>query len=309
MIGKPAVRHARLDQPGVPLRVALITDPEHPGLRPDDVGLTEAFASEGASARPIPWGDRVDPGAFDLAVIRTPWDYFLRPLPFMAWIGDLEIPVLNPERVLRWNHDKRYLFELDLGGYAKIPRTIRLEAGSRGGETAEILEELGTRRAVVKPVVSGGAHGTRVISLDSPLAWETWESGAYLAQAFVATVEQAGEWSLVYFGGVFSHAVLKKARPGDFRVQDDHGGTVHFEPVPEGLKVAGERVLSGLMRLLSLDQPLPYARVDLVEDSVTGGALLMELELIEPELFLRADALAPGRFARAVIDAALPRKA
>ncbi|QDV06925.1 Cycloserine biosynthesis protein DcsG [Planctomycetes bacterium Poly30] len=287
-----------------PLRIAIITDPEHPALRPDDVGLSAAFEAEGASAEPLPWGRAVDPGAFDLVLIRTPWDYFLRPAAFLGWLSQLKVPVLNPERVLRWNLDKSYLAELDLAGFARVPKTLRVTAGEREGETLAILEELGCRRAVVKPAVSGGAHGTRMLSEGEPLAWDRGEEGPYLVQEFVESVERSGEWSLVYFGGEYSHCVLKKAKPGDFRVQDDFGGTVHFERAPDKLFAAGRRAVDGVSSLLGLATPLPYARVDLVQQPGTGEGLLMELELIEPELFLRADALATRRFVLAVLAAA-----
>ena len=283
------------------LRVALITDAEHPGLRSDDVGLVEAFRAEGAIATPVPWGSALIDDGFDLAVIRTPWDYFLRPEAFGAWIDGLVVPVLNPKGVLRWNMDKRYLPELRDTGAAQIPRTALLEAGE--GNTAEVLKLAGAARAVVKPVVSGGAHGTRVVSAAKPLVWDPSESGTYIVQEFVESVTAKGEWSLIYFGGEFSHSVLKAPRAGDFRVQDDFGGTVSFDPPPGHLFDVAEKVLAGAQTVLGLTGPLPYARVDLVEAQDRGPALLMELELIEPELFFRADPASKGRFAREILSA------
>ncbi len=289
---------------GAGLRVALITDPEHPGYRPDDVGLSAAFSALGVTAIPRPWGVEIPATEFDVAVIRTPWDYFLHPEAFLAWVDALEVPVLNPAQVLHWNHQKGYLIELEEAGCARLPKTLRLSAGDRAGDTEGLLAELGTDRAVVKPVISGGAHGTRVVTLREPLRWGADEEGDYLAQAFVDTVEETGEWSLIYFGGALSHCVLKTPKSGDFRVQDDFGGTVQFGAAPVGLTEAGARVLEGVHDLLALGAPLAYMRVDLVEEPGTGQPLLMEVELIEPELFFRGEAESPRRFAEAVIAAA-----
>ncbi len=285
---------------GVAQRVALITDSEHPGLRPDDVGLDAAFAAEGAMATPVPWGSEISPDAFDVAVVRTPWDYFLHPKAFMEWVDGVQVPILNPKEVLRWNLDKSYLQQLAELGVAEIPRTALIQAGE--GDTAAMLTLVGGDRAVVKPVVSGGAHGTRVVSADQPLVWDPSESGAYIVQEFVDSVTERGEWSLIYFGGEFSHSVLKTPKAGDFRVQDDFGGAVSFEQPPAKLFDVAVGVLAGAQKALGLAAPLPYARVDLVEAPGTGVGLLMELELIEPELFFRADPGAQGRFARAVLN-------
>ncbi len=282
-------------------RVAIITDSEHPGLRPDDVGLIEAFAAEGASAAPLPWGSEVGADAFDCAVIRTPWDYFLHPGAFIEWVDGLRVPVLNPKEVLRWNLDKGYLQELAQLGVAEIPRTALLEAGE--GDTARVLELVSSDRAVVKPVISGGAHGTRVVSGDQPLTWDSSETGTYIVQEFVDSVTELGEWSLIYFNGEFSHSVLKVPKPGDFRVQDDFGGAVQFDRPSESLFEVAAGVLAGAQRALGLTHPLPYARVDLVEARGTSAGLLMELELIEPELFFRADPESQPRFARAIVGA------
>lgn len=281
------------------LRVALITGPEHPGLRPDDVGLVEAFAALGATAAPLPWGSAVPSGRFDVAVIRTPWDYFLRPDEFMTWLDGLAVPVLNPKEVVRWNLNKGYLQQLSELGVAEIPRTARVEAGE--GDTAHMLDLVGSRRAVIKPVISGGAHGTRIVSAEEPLCWDPSETGTYIIQEFMDSVTELGEWSLIYFGGEFSHSVLKVPSPGDFRVQDDFGGAVRFERPPEPLFETAASVLAGAQRTLDLPHPLPYARVDLVEAPQTRLGLLMELELIEPELFFRAAPASQARFAQTIL--------
>jgi len=130
---------------------------------------------------------------------------------------------------------------------------------------------------------------------DARLA-ELVEGGAVMVQPLVEEIEREGEWSLVYFAGVFSHAVLKRPRSGDFRVQSEHGGTV--EPVePTALVIAaGRRAIAGIP---FGDGPPLYARVD--GCIVNGGLRLMELEVLEPELFLRCAPEAAGRLADALI--------
>ncbi|MEM8712317.1 MAG: hypothetical protein AAGG01_15305 [Planctomycetota bacterium] len=264
-------------------RLAVITDGEHPGLRPDDVGLDAAFAALGVEVTPLPWGQAVPDTEFDAALIRTPWDYFTEPEAFLSWAESLSVPVLNSASTLRWNHDKRYLLELAQSGAARLPATELLTAGE-AVDTRTLLRTLGCERAVVKPAVSGGAFGTRVVSVDEPLVWGDGESGPYLAQAFVDAVTGEGEWSLTYFGGALSHSVRKVPKEGDFRVQDDFGGAVLFEEAPAECVLAAEAVLAEARRCLSEDDGLTYARVDLVRDEADAVPLLMELELIEPEL-------------------------
>lgn len=283
-------------------RIALVTDPGHPGLRPDDLSLPGAFDALGAAAQPVPWGTPWADIDADLCVIRTPWDYFERAEDFLRWVESSPVPVVNPGAVLRWNHHKGYLLELQDAGVARIPSTASLpEGGVRPTSADELLERVAAERAVVKPAVSAGAFQTTVIEPGDRIEWTDEHRGDFLVQAFVDKVEEIGEWSLTYFGGRFSHAVLKKAKDGDFRVQDDHGGSVHVHGAPDALRSAADGIVAGTAQLLGLERPLVYARVDLVEVPY-GPPLLMELELIEPELFLRADPGAPGRFARACLD-------
>lgn len=234
--------------------------------------------------------------SFHGALMRTPWDYFLHPEAFIDWIEGLRVPLANAPGVLRWNHDKRYLRTLGEAEGVELPRTLWLAANERPRDVASLLDALGADRAVVKPAVSGGAHRTRVLERGGTLQWDDDDRGVFLVQAFVDALPELGEWSLVYFDGTFSHAVRKTAGAGDFRVQEEHGGAVHVEAPGRRLHAAAEAVLAAVPG----DEPLTYARVDLVEDPVVGP-LLMELELIEPELFLRVDPESPGRLARAAL--------
>lgn len=283
-------------------RIVLVTDPDHPGLQPDDRALPGAFAELGAAASPVPWGTPWSEISADLCVVRTPWDYFERAEEFLAWIERAPMPVVNPASVLRWNHHKGYLAALQECGAARIPATAMVSAGDRPADADALLARVTAERAVLKPAISGGAYQTVVLEPGAAVPWTDEHRGDFLVQAFVDKIEEAGEWSLTCFGGEYSHAVRKTAAKGDFRVQEEHGGLVHLEQPSSALLTAAETVLQGAAALLGLDRPLAYARVDLVEVPY-GPPLLMELELIEPELFLRADEEAPRRFAKACLAA------
>jgi glutathione synthase/RimK-type ligase-like ATP-grasp enzyme len=277
------------------MHVALVTYAGLPQLAADDRLLQRALRERGHRADAVVWDDpTVEWGHYDLIVIRSCWDYHLRPDAFLAWISHLEgLGVLlgNPPGLLRWNLDKRYLLDLMARGVSVVP-TVYLEQGKRA-DLAALLAERGWGDAVVKPAIAATAFHT----------WRTSAAAASGAQGRLAALlaERSvlvqplmpqivgGEWSLLYVAGVYSHAVLKRPAPGDFRSQDDFGGTVEPREPPTGLAAQGMAVLA------LLDTPWLYARVDglLVE----GAFTLMELELIEPSLFLDAAPLAVDRLA------------
>jgi len=289
--------------PRPPHNVALVTYVARPEPTDDDRLLVDALSARGVSVRAIPWSDPVARwGAFDTVIVRSCWDYFLRADQFHAWLDRLEADrarVQNDARILRWNAEKTYLRELETRGIPVIP-TRWIGAGS-ATSLEELRRETGWRELVVKPTVSGGAHRTwrsapGAEAVDDARLAELVEGGAVMVQPLVEEIEREGEWSLVYFAGVFSHAVLKRPRSGDFRVQSEHGGTL--EPVEPTASViaAGQRAIAGIP---FGDGPPLYARVD--GCIVNGGLRLMELEVLEPELFLRCAPEAAGRLAEALI--------
>ena len=196
-----------------------------------------------------------------------------------------------------WNLNKTYLKDLARAG-VRIPPTVFLARGTRATLT-DIFREQGFTGAVLKPDVSATAWRTRRVSAtpspdDQAHLDELLVDSGVLVQEFVDEVVHDGEWSLIYLGGRFSHAVLKRPRPGDYRVQDDFGGSYRLTPPPARLVEQGRDVLAAVPGA----PDLLYARVDGVARD--GGLVLMELELIEPVLFFGADAGAPGRFAEAL---------
>ncbi|AHG93668.1 hypothetical protein J421_6133 (plasmid) [Gemmatirosa kalamazoonensis] len=274
-----------------PNTVALATSAAYPELAPDDRLLLAPLARRDVRAEPVVWDDPTvrwtDYGA---VVVRSCWDYHLRADAFARWIDRLEgagVPLWNPPRVLRWNADKRYLRDLARDGVPTVP--TRWADGSTRESLAELLASSGWADAVVKPAVSASAFRTWRVSARDALAHEsefraTLAAGPALVQPFVRAVVGEGEWSLVFLGGAYSHAALKRPRAGDFRVQQEHGGSsVRAEPAASVIAQAASIVARYAADCL-------YARVDGVVDD--GAFRLMELELVEPHLFLemRADA-------------------
>jgi len=284
------------------VRVALATSRAHPRLVEDDRLLQVALQERGVSAEPAVWDDAdVAWGDFDTVVVRSCWDYHYRLEEFDAWIGRLEgsgVPLWNPPEVLRWNARKTYLRELEVAGIPIVP-TRFVEGGEAPLES--VLDESGWDEVVVKPAVSASARDTwrasrATLSADGSRYRRLLATGPVMVQPFLPAIQTDGEWSLCFFDGSYSHAVLKRPGPGDFRVQPNHGGIYSSEDAPAalvsqaeaGLRASGQRTL--------------YARVD--GCIVDGTFRLMELELLEPGLFLGSDPAAAGRLADAAIRAA-----
>ncbi|HET7904995.1 MAG TPA: hypothetical protein VFM17_10560 [Candidatus Eisenbacteria bacterium] len=265
----------------------------------DDRLLTEALASRGLTAVRVDWArPEIDWSRFRCAVLRTTWDYFTRFPEFTEWMARLErvTRLCNRPEIVRWNVDKHYLADLESRGVAVVP-TRFFERGS-GVELREALERSGWTNAIVKPCVSGGAWHTYRVSPDGAAALEsTWRellaNQAMMIQPFQEDIVGRGEVTLMVLNGRYTHAVRKTAKSGDFRVQDDHGGSVHdYEPTREEIDLA--------LRAMAACRPAPvYGRADMVRDN-DGRLAIMELELIEPELWLRHHPPAAGDLAEGI---------
>ncbi len=265
----------------------------------DDRHLQDALRASGLSSVRIDWSrPDVDWSQFRCAAFRSTWDYFDRFAEFSTWLDRIErqTRLCNDAVTVRWNADKHYLADLATRGVPVVPLRF-LERGS-ADELPDILAATGWDDAIVKPCVSGAARHTYRVSranagdIDAivrPLL--TTES--FIVQPFQTDVLTRGEVSLVAIDGRFSHAVRKVPARGDFRVQDDYGGTLHaHEPPAEEVELA-ERAVAAC-------RPLPaYARVDAVRDN-DGRFAVMELELIEPELWLRRHPPAASALADAI---------
>ena len=280
-------------------RVALVTCEALTDLYEDDRLLVPALADIGIASVPAVWSDAsIDWTSFDALVMRTPWDYFERAAEFRAWLdARIAEPVLlcNSGEILDWNFDKRYLQDLARAGVSLVP-TICV-AKNDNADIAALARARGWNEIVVKPTIAGGGYRTyrfRIEELDRYAAdiAKTLEDRGVLVQPFLPEIQSGGELSLLFFDGVFSHAVCKRPKAGDYRVQFQFGGT------DEDVQVSEELVAEARTCVEHAPGATVYARVDgVVRD---GRFLLMELEIFEPLMFLSRHPEAPARFARAI---------
>ena len=266
----------------------------------EDELLRSALEKKGLTVNRTFWDNPdYDWQSTDFAIFRTTWDYFDRYDEFNNWLSKTSelTSFVNPLELVKWNADKIYLKELSEKGI-EIPPTIFLEIGD-SRSLKELVYESGWEELILKPAVSGAARDTFRFRRSETENFETIyrnliQSKSMLLQEFQHSVLEKGEASLMLFGGKFSHSILKTAKSGDFRVQDDFGGTVHpYHATFEEITYA-EHVLS------KLDILPVYARVDVIWGK-DNQPLLSELELIEPELWLRKDEKAAIIFAEAIL--------
>ena len=285
------------------MEIALVTYRQLPDLHPDDHPLRDALRALDAAVHAVCWDEAgVNWARFDAVVLRSCWDYYLRFGEFRRWLDGLEragTRLWNPAAVIRWNADKIYLTDL-AGDGVLLPGTEWLAPGERR-DLGAVLEARGWDRAVVKPRVSASGHETWLTdrgraATDQPRLARLVAGGGALVQEFVPEVTTAGELSLVYLAGEFSHAVRKRAAAGDFRVQERFGGW--SEPVTAGT----EALEAGYRALARVPGPWLYARVDGVERARDGRFVVMELEVFEPTLFLAGSPEAARRLAREIVS-------
>ncbi|MBW7946205.1 MAG: hypothetical protein H3C60_07135 [Sphingomonadaceae bacterium] len=245
----------------------------------------------GTDVRFQPWTAPL--GAGDAIVLPLiAWGYQARADDWSAALDAWEaagVPIANPVPLMRWNTDKRYLFDLEAKGVPVIPTafvpalsdTDLTEARARFGDTV-----------IVKPPISGGADGTYRLAPGDPVPADA-HGKPMLIQPLMAAIATEGEYSLFYFGGRFSHAILKVPSAGDFRVQEQYGGREITVDAPAGARAVAEAALG------AAPGDALYARIDMVRGA-DGGLRLMELELIEPDLFLSHAADGGSLFAEAL---------
>lgn len=281
------------------MTVALVTAAALPGLFADDRLLLAALRERGARAEPVIWEDRLYPWRdAALVVIRSAWDYSWRRAAFLDWADGVPADRLwNPAPVVHWNTHKQYLLDLERRGVPIIP--TRLLPRGQPAALSAILRDAGWPSAVLKPAVSqSGRYAMRVDAADLAAGQAHLDrllpSEDMLVQPFVPAIATAGELSVTFVEGRITHAVRKRAADGDFRIHDDYGGTVAREaPAPDLARVA-EAAME------AVGQPLLYGRVDLVEGP-DGRPAVMELELVEPELFFSHAPDSAGRMAQAIL--------
>lgn len=290
-------------------RVALIT---WSGLREGAESerlLLPHLNAAGVDAQMAVWGDpAIDFSSFDLLVLRSCWDYHLRSAEFTEWLQRTArvTPVLNAMETALWNHNKFYLRELQRQGIAIAPTVfvcgdkVRDAAFGKEPMRPDEWQQISSwQQVVVKPAVSATAHNTwRCERAALPAEAELirkMQGGPFLVQQFLPEIQTQGEFSFIYLDGRYSHAVLKRPAQGDFRVQKDFGGTAEPASPPRSLLDQADEIATTVPQV----HDSLYCRIDAVNRD--GRLLLMELELIEPELFLGLAHGAAERFARAII--------
>jgi glutathione synthase/RimK-type ligase-like ATP-grasp enzyme len=269
-------------------KIGLVTYRREPDLTDDDRPLIEEFASLGARATPVIWDD---PGVrltdFDALVLRSCWDYHLRQDEFEGWLAEVDrsgTKLFNPASVVRWNMHKRYLLELGERGLL-VPETELVSRGDRR-QLSDILRSRGWEDVIIKPAVSASATDTfrasSTVDAGAELFGKLLRRTDLMVQRFAPEVVAAGEWSLIFIDGQFSHGVIKRPKTDDFRVHQEFGGSADAAMPPARVIADATKVAE------SLPAGWLFARIDGVE--VAQGFMLMEAECIEPLLFF---ALAP----------------
>ena len=280
-------------------KIALATSRKYQELTREEQPLIQLFEEKRIHAIPAIWNDpSIHWQNFESIIVRSIWDYHLYPDNFMAWLDHLEtieVQVLNPVTTLRWNSHKSYLIDIADNALVVVPTQLIKEPEDL---FKSWLNSFAVDSFVIKPTISASSFLTHQYALTE---WDQMveqisphlAERAFIIQPFVRAIVETGELSLMYFNRRFSHAVLKTAKTGEFRVQSEYGGSSKRIDVSESVVQQAQRYLD------LVEGPLLYARVDgcMVDDEF----VLMELELVEPSLFLE---LAPGS-QEAFVDATI----
>ncbi|HHC79678.1 MAG TPA: hypothetical protein ENK46_07340 [Flavobacteriia bacterium] len=265
----------------------------------EDRLVQQALYEEGLTTLRLAWDDPVfDWSTTHYALFRSTWDYFDRFGEFSNWLAKTgrKTCFINAENLIKWNIDKQYLQDLEQHGVHCAP-TLFIEAGT-AKTLAQLHKETQWETTILKPVVSGAARHTYKLTPKNLQSHEALfkkliANESFMLQPFQHSIIEKGELSLIIIDGAYSHAVLKKAKKGDFRVQDDYGGSVHqYHPTSSEIAFA--------IKAVNACRPKPlYARVDMFTDN-HGQLAIAELELIEPELWFRMQPNAARKLAIAI---------
>lgn len=278
------------------MRVALASCLRIPEPDPDEDLLVGALREADIDARVLAWDDDQAPFAeSDLVVVRSTWNYYERASDFVAWAAEVgrRTRLLNPPQVIAWNTRKTYLRDLEDRGVAIVPTAFV----TRGLSLGDLCAERGWSDIVIKPVVSAGSYRTARFGagdLDRAERFleELTADREAMVQPWMPSVDTYGERSLVWIDGAVTHAIRKSPRFA--------GGS---EQVSEEVPIADDERAFAERALGPLSKELLYARVDMVRDVVrdeTSQLRVMELELVEPSLFLRQAPRAAARLALAI---------
>lgn len=254
----------------------------------EDDKLLLFLQNKGLLIEKVIWNDpAINWDNYQVAVLKSPWDYFDLIEDFYLWLDLIEnkkIKLLNPVDIVRWNTNKHYLKEVEQAGL-RITPSFFVEKNDQI-DLNDFFDKFKTNKLIVKPCISGGAKNTFKVSIENVTEVNEQLNALlkqedFIIQPFLPEILESGEWSFIFFNGKYSHTLVKKAKSGDFRVQPAHGGSVHPQNPDEKLIETAARYVQ------TFAKGCLYARVD--GTFVNGEFLLMELELIEPFLFLNTD--------------------
>jgi glutathione synthase/RimK-type ligase-like ATP-grasp enzyme len=257
----------------------------------------EALIAAGADVEPLSWTEAHDLSGFDLVLPLVAWGYHLdyeRWLAFLDRVEESGVPMINPPALLRWNSDKAYLAELADRGVPTVP-TLAVEACC-DADLDEARRRFESDWLVIKPPVSASATGTHRLGPNDDLP-EDSRRKPMIVQPLIEEIARTGEFSLMLFDHELSHAVVKRPKAGDFRVQPHLGGVTLPTKAPPGAERLAKQALAAAPARAT------YARVDIVPDD-EGVLRIMELELIEPALFLDHAPDGGKAFTQAILVAA-----
>lgn len=281
-------------------RCAFLSMDNLEGFYSNDDLLFAPLKSAGWQVEEVSWRKAdVNWDDYDLVIIRTTWDYQQDPDGFMACLQNIEASsaqLQNSLNIVQWNISKKYLKELQNQGVPIVP-TLWFKSFSLSAVEAG-FEQFDTPQIVLKPLISANADHTYRLTFDqlkaqADMLSEVFDKHEFMLQPFIPAIVEEGEYSLFYFSGNYSHAILKQPKSGDFRVQEEHGGQLtKVDPSEEMLTTARHC-------LAALPEDVFYARVDLV--SYQGEFVVMEIELIEPSLYFNMDPESPQRFVDALV--------
>lgn len=276
------------------MKIAFLSTSDLEGFFVYDELTLPHFAASGVEVDTVPWRKTINWNQYDAVIVRSTWDYQQAPEDFLTCLAQIEASsavLINPYSLMAWNIKKTYLKDLDNQGVAIVPTLWA--TGIDKSQIDAAFEAFSTDTIIVKPVLSANADDTfrlnRLAFTEQLDALTTlFHQRELMIQPFLAAIVEEGEYSLFYFDNQYSHAIVKRPKAGDFRVQEEHGGELAvYQPQPDVLAMAN-RALDA-MPSASL-----YARVDVVRTD--GGWAIMELELIEPSLYFNLDEDAPKRF-------------
>lgn len=282
-------------------KIGFVTCKKLPHLISGDQNVKKYLEKQNHVVCTVIWDDpTVNWPSFDLLVTRSTWDYYKHIDAFTSWynkLNDLNVHIFNPPDIFNENKDKIYLHNLQSKGVTIVPTKIVKQ--SQGLNLKQILEENSWKEAIIKPSVSASSYKTWKITTETvdngeEKALSILKNHTLLVQEYMPEIKQEGEWSLIFFNGKYSHSAIKKPHTSDFKVQEEYGGTTT-------LTTPSDTLLRQAQKIVNLyKNKLLYARVDGVLRDET--LYLMELELIEPDLYLDNNPQGVINFATAIMQ-------